>query len=113
MLPAGPPSPGGIYVERLHSSLPSLRAVRSLLQTLPLPEVDHGYCRNDRRLRALERTNPRLGEGRKEGAADGRGGGRPLAGTRDRSGRARRIHRKETGPAALAQLALQVHADAA
>jgi integrase len=42
MLPVGSPSPGGIYVERLHSSLPSLRAVRSLLETLPLPEEELG-----------------------------------------------------------------------
>ena len=35
MLSAGSPSPGGIYVERLHTSLPSSRAVRSQLQRLP------------------------------------------------------------------------------
>src|ERR1700722_19845044 len=52
--------------------------------TLPLPEMDHGHCRNDRRLRALERAHPRLGEGGKEGATDGRRSGRPVAGTRDR-----------------------------
>ena len=45
--------------------------------------------------RARERPHTRLGEGGKEGAAGGRGGGRSLADRHDGRERARCIHRKE------------------